>query len=116
MGVSINIHERMVIYGIIIPALIVLRTLLQKLMIDRKTKVCQLFAEKFVDITPVRALFSIYGVTLCASASTDLSDVDVIRTNLIDSFLAYTWSNQSETEQSKTSLSFQTNLSIHLSF
>jgi hypothetical protein len=39
-------------------------------------------------------------VTLCASPSTELADVDVIRTNLIDSFLAYTWSNQSDTEQS----------------
>ncbi len=54
-----------------------------------------------MDITPIHALFSIYTVTLCASPSTELADIDVIRTNLIDSFLAYTWSNQSETEQSR---------------
>ncbi len=56
---------------------------------------------QFVDITPIPALFSVYTVTLCASPSTELTDVEVIRTNLIDSFLAYTWSNQSDTEQSK---------------
>jgi len=53
-----------------------------------------------VDITPVHALFSVYTVTLCASPSTELADVDIIRTHLIDCFLAYTWSNQSDTEQS----------------
>jgi hypothetical protein len=35
-----NIHDRIVIYGILIPALIIFKTLLQKLTIDRKTKVC----------------------------------------------------------------------------
>ncbi len=54
-----------------------------------------------MDITPIHALFSIYTVTLCASPSTELADIDIIRTNLIDSFLAYTWANQSETEQSR---------------
>ncbi len=54
-----------------------------------------------MDITPIHALFSIYTVTLCASPSTELADIDVIRTNLIDSFLAYTWSNQSDTEPSR---------------
>ena len=57
-----------------------------------------------MDITPVHALLSIYTVTLCASPSTELADIDVIRTNLIDSFLAYTWSIQSETEQSRKSI------------
>lgn len=65
-----------------------------------------------MDITPIRALFSIYAVTLCASPSTELTDVDVIRTNLIDSFLAYTWFNQSETEPSK--ISFFLLMKIHL--
>ncbi len=106
-----NIHDRIVIYGIVISALIIFKTLLQKLTIDRKTKVCSYYyyylliinflCSQFVDITPIHALFSIYTVTLCASPSTELTDVDIIRTNLIDSFLAYTWSNQSDTEQSR---------------
>ncbi|CAF3938847.1 unnamed protein product [Adineta steineri] len=91
IGIPMVVHDRIVIYGILIPALIVFKTLLQKLTLDRKTK--------FVDITPIHALFSIYTVTLCASPSTELADVDIIRTNLIDSFLAYTWSNQSDNEQ-----------------
>lgn len=40
-----------------------------------------------------------YTVTLCASLSTELADVDIIRTNIIDSFHAYTWSSQPETEE-----------------
>jgi hypothetical protein len=40
IGVPMNIHDRIIIYGILIPALIIFKTLLQKLTIDRKTKVC----------------------------------------------------------------------------
>jgi hypothetical protein len=38
-----NIHDRIVIYGIVISALIIFKTLLQKLTIDRKTKVCSYY-------------------------------------------------------------------------
>ncbi|CAF3511851.1 unnamed protein product [Rotaria sp. Silwood1] len=91
IGMPLSGPDRILIYGIVISALIIFKTLLQKLTLDRKTK--------FVDITPVHALFSIYTVTLCASPSTELADVDIIRTNLIDLFLAYPWSIQSDSEQ-----------------
>ncbi|CAF1554201.1 unnamed protein product, partial [Adineta ricciae] len=85
-GIPIVMHDRIVVYGILLPALILLRTILQNLTLDRKTK--------FIDITPIPALFSVYTVTLCASLSTESADVDIIRTNLIDAFHAYTWSTQ----------------------
>lgn len=53
---------------------------------------------QFVDITPIRTLNSIYAATLCASLTVDLVDVDVIRSNLIDSILAYSWSVPAENE------------------
>ncbi|CAF1661122.1 unnamed protein product, partial [Didymodactylos carnosus] len=79
-------------YGAIIPALIILKVMLQKLILGRMAK--------FLDITPIKALFSVYTVTLCAAPSTELSDLDTIRSNLIDSFMAYTWSlpESSDTE------------------
>ncbi|UJR28969.1 hypothetical protein I4U23_010187 [Adineta vaga] len=90
-GIPMVVHDRIVIYGILIPTLIIFKTILQKLIVDRKTK--------FVDITPIHALFSVYTVTLCAPLPIELADVDIIRTNLIDSFHVYTWSNQSDIEQ-----------------
>ena len=70
-----NIHDRIIVYGILIPALIIFKTLLQKLTIDRKTKVCPSFSYRrfylFVLVvvcgyhTYSGTFFDLYRNTLC---------------------------------------------------